>query len=294
MNQNMNCLRFFEMVRGASAYEVAVRNGFKGTEAEWIASLEQMAKQYEEGARQAEANAKASETNSATNASNAATSANNAANSADAAAKSAEDARKSAEDAEKYIYTAEHANWNAAEGEPGHVLNRTHYDTVGKGQLPETGSWVSNATASGEESWTFIFDKPLGLIAGKIYTVRFGETFYKCMATEQVVDGINCLIVSNANLGGMIPDEEVFSIWEYPEMKSAYFGNYWGTFSFLSTGEKTDFSITGDVIIPKKLPERFLPESVEGVVIRSSTKGSTKKFKLTVDDSGTITATEIT
>jgi len=35
----MNDARFFSMVRGASAYEVAVRNGFEGTEAEWIASL---------------------------------------------------------------------------------------------------------------------------------------------------------------------------------------------------------------------------------------------------------------
>lgn len=41
------------------------------------------------------------------------------------------------------------------------------------------------------------------------------------------------------------------------------------------------------------LDEKFLPESVDGVVIRSSTEGSTKKFKLTVDDSGTITATEV-
>lgn len=43
-----------------------------------------------------------------------------------------------------------------------------------------------------------------------------------------------------------------------------------------------------------KMPEEFLPESVEGVIIRSSTEGSAKKFKLTVDDSGTISATEIT
>jgi len=42
------------------------------------------------------------------------------------------------------------------------------------------------------------------------------------------------------------------------------------------------------------LPEPFLPESVDGVVIRSSTEGSTKKFKLTIDDSGTISATEVT
>ena len=47
-------------------------------------------------------------------------------------------------------------------------------------------------------------------------------------------------------------------------------------------------------IVPVPMPEEFLPESVDGVVIRSSTEGSAKKFKLTVDDSGNITATELT
>lgn len=43
-----------------------------------------------------------------------------------------------------------------------------------------------------------------------------------------------------------------------------------------------------------KMPECYLPESVSGIVIRSSTLGSTKKFKLTVDDSGTVTTKEVT
>jgi hypothetical protein len=47
-------------------------------------------------------------------------------------------------------------------------------------------------------------------------------------------------------------------------------------------------------IVPVPIPEEFLPASVDGVVIRSSTEGSAKKFKLTVDDSGNITATELT
>ena len=36
--------------------------------------------------------------------------------------------------------------------------------------------------------------------------------------------------------------------------------------------------------------------TVEGIamIVKSSTKGSTKRFKITVDDSGTISATEIT
>lgn len=35
-------------------------------------------------------------------------------------------------------------------------------------------------------------------------------------------------------------------------------------------------------------------EAEEGMILNSSTAGSTKKFKITVDDSGTLSATEVT
>lgn len=40
--------------------------------------------------------------------------------------------------------------------------------------------------------------------------------------------------------------------------------------------------------------EQLWSISKDGVVISSSTANSTKKFKITVDDSGTISATEVT
>lgn len=48
----------------------------------------------------------------------------------------------------------------------------------------------------------------------------------------------------------------------------------------------------------KQLDEKYIPDAIQRVggevIVPSSTAGSTKKFKLTVDDGGTITATEIT
>ena len=44
---------------------------------------------------------------------------------------------------------------------------------------------------------------------------------------------------------------------------------------------------------PVDLDEMFLPESVGSVVLRSSTAGSSKKFKLTINDSGTISIVEV-
>lgn len=43
----------------------------------------------------------------------------------------------------------------------------------------------------------------------------------------------------------------------------------------------------------KKIDEKFIPD-MTSVVLKSSTADSTKRFKVTVDDSGTLTATEVT
>lgn len=53
----------------------------------------------------------------------------------------------------------------------------------------------------------------------------------------------------------------------------------------------------GQAIVVKAVDENGKPtewETVDPMVVGSSTTGSTKKFKITVDDSGTITATEVT
>lgn len=48
----------------------------------------------------------------------------------------------------------------------------------------------------------------------------------------------------------------------------------------------------------KMLDEKFIPYTIQrvgsDVILNSSTSGSTKKFKITVDDSGKISATEVT
>ena len=48
----------------------------------------------------------------------------------------------------------------------------------------------------------------------------------------------------------------------------------------------------------KKFPVSYIPDIIQrvgdDVIINSSTTNSTKKFKITVDDAGTISATEVT
>ena len=43
----------------------------------------------------------------------------------------------------------------------------------------------------------------------------------------------------------------------------------------------------------KKIDKKFIPSELNEVIIPSSTSGSSKKFKITVDDSGAISATEV-
>ena len=55
--------------------------------------------------------------------------------------------------------------------------------------------------------------------------------------------------------------------------------------------DKMPFKLIEETITP--MSADFMPV-VDDIIISSSTAGSTKKFKITVDDSGTISATEVT
>lgn len=82
----------------------------------------------------------------------------------------------------------------------------------------------------------------------------------------------------------------------FPE-KGTYFlaGEGLASITGFALGNNADPEITwdGNTGEVKKLDEKFIP-TVSKLVIKSSTADSTKKFKITVDDSGAISATEVT
>lgn len=61
---------------------------------------------------------------------------------------------------------------------------------------------------------------------------------------------------------------------------------------FVKQGEKYVSRLIKQTITP--MAEEFLPSEINELIMNSSTTDSTKKFKITVDDSGTISATEVT
>lgn len=80
-----------------------------------------------------------------------------------------------------------------------------------------------------------------------------------------------------------------------PEKGTYFLSTVYSFVSGFALGSNVDPEITwdGSTVEIKTLDEKFLPP-VSGLIVKSSTADSTKKFKITVDDSGTISATEIT
>lgn len=50
----------------------------------------------------------------------------------------------------------------------------------------------------------------------------------------------------------------------------------------------------GNIETIKTIDPKYIPSELNEIVLPSSTSGSSKKFKITIDDSGTISATEVT
>ena len=76
---------------------------------------------------------------------------------------------------------------------------------------------------------------------------------------------------------------------------------YWGSYSFwfaADTATSHTIKVMRQQAIYTPMDVNFIPNTIQrvgdDVIIPSSTPDSTKKFKITVDDSGTISATEVT
>lgn len=82
----------------------------------------------------------------------------------------------------------------------------------------------------------------------------------------------------------------------FPE-KGVYFftdGRTFTTGISIATSDKPEITWDGNIDIIKKIDKEYMPDDMDSIIIKSSTSGSKKKFKITVDDSGTISATEVT
>ena len=110
------------------------------------------------------------------------------------------------------------------------------------------------------------------LIVGEKYTVRDGD-FVKEGIVAQEGNGYKFLVV----------DDGAAFLYQYP--------GYW-KFNCRVNGQHT-LTLSGPSASIKKIDPKYIPSELNEIILLSSTSGSSKKFKITVDDSGTITATEV-
>lgn len=167
-----------------------------------------------------------------------------------------------------------------------------------------------------EVDWTTVKDRPFHI--GEGWVVLLPETSYELMdeVAHSFINDVELIPLVHQNEYKVIFNgEEYFCTGKiYGEV--LFLGNYW---MVSSKAEKTEepFCIAsyngkssivgpdggGTVTVSifergtvEKLNEEALPESItlDSILLSSSTEGSKKRFRITVDDSGTITATEVT
>jgi hypothetical protein len=129
------------------------------------------------------------------------------------------------------------ADWNAAEGEPGHILNRTHYEGI--------STVVEETTAPGntyEGALTMV--NPIEI--GKRYTVSWDGDSYTCDCYEYI--GGACIGNPSA-LGGEDTGEPFLMVAAFPQMM--YLG--------FDEDKDVQIKVEGQTIV--RIPEKYIPTS---------------------------------
>lgn len=127
------------------------------------------------------------------------------------------------------------------------------------------------------------------IVLGEIYDVKIDDVLYKVECRD--LNGVQ--ILGNATF--IVTGNPSYDDTGEPFVIRLNFdaGDIFGS-TTLEAGNHT-ISINGLTRTIIKIPKEFLPDDIgTAMIVKSSTSGSSKRFKITVDDSGAITATEIT
>lgn len=157
---------------------------------------------------------------------------------------------------ERLKKAGEQPDWNAAEGEHGHVMNRTHYVSEGIVELPVVGSWEQD-----NDGKVFVLTAPIGLEIGKTYTVNWNGTEYERVAIDaSSLMGEGMRGVMLGNFATFSPDEP-FLIVELSVETAAMNDGIYGTVANFY-GTEVPFSIRGEGEVVHKIDPKFLPDGV--------------------------------
>lgn len=121
--------------------------------------------------------------------------------------------------------------------------------------------------------------------------VIFDDTVYNC---EIIEDADYCWHIGNMSIGhpsNYADTGEPFCFeWGEPGFNLYIPGEYKGGGNYLYTLHGLKIEMVSETVVP--IDQKWIPE-MDGLVLKSSTASSAKKFRITVNDSGTISATEV-
>lgn len=114
---------------------------------------------------------------------------------------------------------------------------------------------------------------------------------------EEYIDLGNGSFTVTAGLAFFIATDNVeFNGVVFPE-KGVYFMSFKGKYvTGIASADSDTPEITwdGNIENVKTIDPKYIPGELNEIILPSSTSGSSKKFKITVNDNGVITATEVT
>ena len=157
------------------------------------------------------------------------------------------------------------ADWDAAEGEPGHILNRTHYDYIAK---------VVEEITINASSMDTTFTAASPIVIGETYGIHWGDEIYVCEAVDGAVmapEGAGYPVLGNyGNLIGGTDTGEPFVI--------MVMGTNGMVIGF---GEDIEITFSIDGKTTKKISEKYLPAFVKSCIVPvNSFEGNITKITL--------------
>ena len=129
---------------------------------------------------------------------------------------------------------------------------------------------------------SFLSPPPLNIVGGHTYTVIWDGVEYECLCA----DNDKQRYLGNKSIFGNDNDTGEPFLYDY----------YQNAFATLDTSATHTISVKRVEETVTPMAAEFIPNilEIDSIIMKSSTTDSTKKFKLTVDDSGAISATEVT
>ena len=173
-------------------------------------------------------------------------------------------------------------------GGGGSVPKPLTYDYMPEGYPKKT---VQTTVLMEEQEVAFEDDKniyyghvadPFDIVIGQTYTVNWDGTEYECAGSAY--NEKNFSFIGNLSISGV--GNNTGEPFLYVPAGSG--------FNTPDTSASHTISVKTTVETVTPMAMEFLPSEVDELIMNSSTTNSTKKFKITVNDSGTISATEVT